>query len=213
MTDNTNNELNPGDPVPRPYPFDKAPKFPPTVGEQSEGAELHACMGLNSCAGQDRFGITGPKGGSPNACAGQGFCSTAVDHTCHVQNNCKSQGGCGLYGTASEMDRPGQNACQSLGSCATPINAERFITNGAYQGTSVWKRARAVFKETQWASLREKNPALSEELPAVGGVFVEKNGDIFSEGPSYLWISDDNEERDNMTACGSSGMSGAGGCG
>ena len=31
-------------------------------------------------------------------------------------------------------------------------------------------------------------------------------------GPTYLWISDDNATRGNMTACGSSGMSGAGGC-
>ena len=31
-------------------------------------------------------------------------------------------------------------------------------------------------------------------------------------GPSYLWISQDNNQRGNMTACGASGLSGAGGC-
>jgi len=36
---------------------------------------------------------------------------------------------------------------------------------------------------------------------------------LFAEtGPTYLWISKDNEKRDNMAACGASGMSGAGGC-
>ncbi|MET4694776.1 hypothetical protein [Endozoicomonas lisbonensis] len=203
----------PGYPVPECYPFNNAPDFPKEIGQQPPGAELHACMGLNQCAGQDRFGIAGPNGDDPNACAGQGFCSTAVDHNCHVQNDCKGQGGCGLYGTAEEMSNPGMNACQSLGSCATPINSQRFITNGEYQGTSVWKRARAVFHEQVWPVLREKNKDLPENLPPVGGEnFVVENGDIFREGPSYLWISDDNRERGNMTACGASGMSGAGGC-
>lgn len=196
-----------------PYPFADAPAFPTSIGRQPPGAELHACMGLNSCKGSDRFGVAGPDGNNPNNCAGQGFCSTAADHTCHTQNNCRHQGGCGLYGTAEEMSNPGQNECSSLGSCATPINAERFITNGEFQGSSVWQRARQVFHEQQWPALRAKNPELPEQLPPVGGAaFVEKNGDIFKDGPSYLWISDDDQKRGNMTACGASGMSGAGGC-
>jgi hypothetical protein len=206
----------PGVPVP-PYPYDGVPQFPTAVGPQPQGMPLHACMGLNACAGADRFGIAGPPSGQgPNACAGQGYCSTGTDHTCHVQNDCKGQGGCGLYGTAEELNNPGANDCRSLGSCATPINGERFSTNGPNQGQSVWLRARAVFEEN-WAASRAalaaqradgaipSNQPLPEKLGAAPAAFA-------ATGPTYLWISDDNQSRGNMTACGSSGMSGAGGC-
>jgi hypothetical protein len=173
-------------------------------------------MGLNSCAGSDRFGMQGAPGLGPNACAGQGYCSTATHHTCHVQNDCAGQGGCGLYGTAEEMNNPGANQCRSLGSCATPINAERFSTNGPNQGLSVWVRARAVFEES-WAARRLALLAAQAAgfVPA-SQPLPDKPGPVPSlfegTGPSYLWISADNQERGNMTACGSSGMSGAGGC-
>ena len=204
----------PGEPVPKPYPFEKAPPFPVKVGPQPDGMPLHACMGLNSCAASDRFGYE--LGGKPNACAGQGYCSTAVDHTCHVQNMCRGQGGCGLYGTGEEMMKPGANECRSLGSCATPINAERFSANGPNQGQSVWIRARQVFQEN-WPKLRAELKAKQAkgEIPAKQPL-PEKLGSppaLFANmGPSYLWISDDNKERGNMTACGASGLSGAGGC-
>jgi hypothetical protein len=173
-------------------------------------------MGLNSCAGSDRFGIVGPPNGKPNACAGQGYCATGTDHTCHVQNDCAGQGGCGLYGTGEEMNNPGANECRSQGSCATPINAERFSTDGPNQGKSVWLRARAVFAE-KWAArrtaLREEQATgaieKSQPLPATLGPPPA----LFAQtGPTYLWISTDNTERGNMTSCGASGLSGAGGC-
>jgi hypothetical protein len=204
----------PGEPVPKPYPFEDVPPFPVKVGPQPDGMPLHACMGLNSCAASDRFGYV--LGGKPNACAGQGYCSTAVDHTCHVQNDCRGQGGCGLYGTGDEMMKPGANECRSLGSCATPINAERFSANGLNQGKSVWLRAREVFKQ-RWPAIREEllakkakgeipaNQPLPKELGSPPAKFA-------TFGPSYLWISYDNKERGNMTACGASGLSGAGGC-
>lgn len=208
----------PGVPVPTPYPYAAEPAFPGpgVIGPQPEGLPLHACMGLNACAGSDRFGVLGAPGRAPNACAGQGYCSTGTDHTCHVQNECKGQGGCGLYGTGEEMNNPGANACRSQGSCATPINAERFSTNGPNQGQSVWLRARAVF-EANWEAARlellaaqaAQKVAPGQPLPAVlGGAPAA----FAATGPTYLWISDDNNERGNMTACGSSGMSGAGGC-
>jgi len=173
-------------------------------------------MGLNACAGADRFGVLGAPGREPNACAGQGYCATGTDHTCHVQNECKGQGGCGLYGTGEEMNNPGANACRSQGSCATPINAERFSTNGPNRGKSVWLRARAVF-ETNWAATRaELLAARQDGKPASGQPLPETLGAppaaFAATGPTYLWISDDNESRGNMTACGSSAMSGAGGC-
>lgn len=208
----------PGVPVPTPYPYAAEPAFPGpgVIGPQPEGLPLHACMGLNACAGSDRFGMFGAPGRAPNACAGQGYCSTGTDHTCHVQNECKGQGGCGLYGTGEEMNNPGANECRSQGSCATPINAERFSTNGPNQGQSVWLRARAVF-EANWEVTRlellaaqalQKVPA-GQPLPAALG---DAPAAFAATGPTYLWISADNNERGNMTACGSSGMSGAGGC-
>ena len=208
----------PGVPVPTPYPYAAEPAFPgpKVIGPQPAGMPLHACMGLNGCAGADRFGTAGPPGGKPNACAGQGYCSTGTDHTCHVQNDCKGQGGCGLYGTGEEMNNPGANACRSQGSCATPINGERFSTNGPNQGQSVWLRARAVF-EANWAA----SQTALKELQAAGNIpstqsLPETPGPapaaFAATGPTYLWISQDNAERGNMTACGSSGMSGAGGC-
>ena len=206
----------PGDPVPASYPY-VVPGFPTSIGDGPAGMPAHACMGLNSCQGADRFGSDGPDPRvGPNACAGQGYCSTAVDHTCHVQNACRGQGGCGLYGTAEEMYYPGANDCKSLGSCATPINAERFSTNGKNQGKSVWLRARDVFQE-RWPKLRaellekQKQGLIPQDQP-----LPEQLGSpprLFREtGPTYLWISDDNADRGNMTACGASGMSGAGGC-
>ena len=213
---------NQGKPVPAPYPYNDAPKFltsdkAATVARPSY-LPLHACMGLNSCAGSDRYGLAGPKDGTPNACAGQGYCSTTADHTCHVTNNCANQGGCGLYGTGEEMNNPGHNDCRSQGSCATPINAERFSTNGPNRGKSVWMRAREVFETEVWPTEREKlqQAVAANELPddtkvprTLGPVPA-----LFADtGPTYLWISDENTDRGAMTSCGASGLSGAGGCG
>lgn len=212
-----------GEPTPFPYPYANAPEFPgyQKVGKQPDGVPLHACMGLNACRGADRFGLDLRKGpdGKPvtNECAGQGYCSTTADHTCHVKNECRNQGGCGLYGTAREQNVPGVNECKYLGSCATPINAERFSTDGPNQGKSVWARAREVFEEN-WPELQRelkekqkqgkisKKSPLPEELGPVPSPFSEA-------GPAYLWISNNNQARGNMTACGASGLSGAGGCG
>ncbi len=209
----------PGYPVPKPYPYADLPPFPKTIGPQPEYLPLHACMGLNSCRASDRYGLAGrptkdnptPTTANPgptNDCAGMGYCSTTADHTCHVKNECRNQGGCGLYGTADELDHPTRNACKGLGSCATPINAERFSTNGTNQGKSVWVRARQVFAE-RYAEELPKLRAHVKDAPDGPGPAPAPFTDT---GPSYLWISHDNTERSNMTACGSSGLSGAGGC-
>lgn len=187
------------------------PKFPASPpGAVGKNEARHACMGLNSCKGQGRT--------RDNNCAGQGYCSTALeynyadpsqpkvsDHTCHVKNDCAGQGGCGLYGTAEEQNHPSGNDCATLGSCATPINAERFSTDGPNRGKSVWKRARKVFEEKTWPSLREQNPSLPKEPPAV------PHAELFSNGPTMEWIETYSGE--GMTACGASGMSGANSCG
>ena len=186
------------------------PKFPQNPPQTlAEGEDRHACMGLNQCRGQGRT--------RDNACAGQGYCSTALeynyadpgqplvsDHTCHVKNACAGQGGCGLYGTGEEQNHPGANDCATLGSCATPINAERFSTDGPNQGKSVWLRAREVFAEKTWPTLRENNPALPKQPPKV------PHDNLFKYGPTIEWIHDYSDQ--GMTACGASGLSGAGSC-
>ncbi|WCM91496.1 ferritin-like protein [Acidovorax sp. NCPPB 2350] len=184
------------------------PANPPGPDALQDGEARHACMGLNQCQGQGRT--------RDNACAGQGYCSTALeydyanpaqpqvsDHTCHVKNACAGQGGCGLYGTGQEQNHPGANDCATLGSCATPINAERFSTAGPNRGKSVWGRARAVFAEKTWPQLREKNPSLPAEPPL-------PHPELFRYGPTIGWIQDYSGQ--GMTACGASGMSGAGSC-
>ena len=187
------------------------PQSPPATLVQP-GEVRHACMGLNHCLNQGRT--------QQNACAGQGYCSTALafnpdehqpgtpsDHQCHVQNDCKNQGGCGLYGTSEEQKRPGVNECRSLGSCATPINAERFSTDGSNRNKSVWVRAREKFTTDVWPSLRANNPELPETPPQVPG--AADNPDLFKYGPTIEWITASGQ---GMTSCGSSGMSGAGSC-
>lgn len=190
------------------------PLNPPTDEQLPEGTVRHACMGLNSCKNQGRT--------VANECAGQGFCSTALrynpsypsspgikDHTCHVLNDCRNQGGCGLYGTEEELKEPGHNDCQSLGSCATPINAERFITDGDLRGQSVWCQARKVFTEKVWPQLVEQDPTLPDEPPMTPGSTSQP--DLFQYGPTIGWIENKNNGQ-GMTACGASGMSGAGSC-
>jgi hypothetical protein len=159
--------------------------------------ELHACLGLNACKGHDRLGT--------NTCAGMGVCATAQAHSCHTLNNCRGQGGCGLYGTGDEQNNPGNNPCAWLGSCAVPINAERISTDGPNQGQSVWLRARQVFEGRMAAAKRTFGPA-----PAQLSTLTLNQVYNTSEGPPAAWL------RATMpggyTACGASGLSGGGSC-
>ena len=137
--------------------------------------ELHACMGLNACKGHDRFGT--------NDCAGMGYCATQK-HVCHTLNNCRGQGGCGLYGDAAEQCKPGENKCAFQGSCATPIQAERISTMGANTGKSVWLLARDLF-ETRMENAK----------PNLGPSPMEN-------GPPEQWLQ---SLKDGYDSCGSSG--------
>jgi len=105
----------------------------------NDDRDLHACMGLNSCKNNDIFG--------DNNCAGQGYCATSAPHVCKTLNECKGQGGCGLFGDESDQCHPGENACKYQGTCGTPIQAERFSTNGPNMNLSVWVLARKRFEE------------------------------------------------------------------
>jgi hypothetical protein len=136
--------------------------------------ELHACMGLNACQGHDRFGT--------NSCAGSGSCAT-TEHICHSLNNCRGQGGCGLYGSAEEQNNPGMNDCAWKGSCATPMQAERFSTQGDNKGKSVWVRARELFEARLTKEQREFMPS------------------PFPKGPPTKWLL----EQGPFDGCGSSG--------
>ena len=99
-------------------------------------------MGLNACENQGYSGA--------NNCAGMGDCST-VSHACHTLNECKGQGGCGLFGTTEEFCFPSQNDCRYQGSCGAPILDSRFITQGPNRGRSVWQLARRRFEEQRKA--------------------------------------------------------------
>ena len=111
--------------------------------------ELHVCMGLNSCQNQGYSG--------QNDCAGMGDCAT-VEHPCHTLNECKGQGGCGLFGTTEEFCFPSQNDCRYQGSCGAPILDSRFITQGPNRGTSVWLLARKRFEDKRVATGQPVGP-------------------------------------------------------
>jgi hypothetical protein len=146
--------------------------------------ELHACMGLNACKGHDRLGT--------NSCAGTGYCATAAEHSCHTLNDCRGQGGCGLYGDDKEQMNPGNNSCSWQGSCAVPINAERFSTQSENRGKSVWKRARKVFEEKMTKAHRQFGDSPMECGPTLDYLQTNYNKDY--------------------NACGASGLSGGGSC-
>ncbi|MEX0727067.1 MAG: hypothetical protein WEB58_20455 [Planctomycetaceae bacterium] len=89
--------------------------------------EPHVCRGLNTCKGKGK--------GGDNACAGQGSCATAVEHTCAGANECKGQGGCGKD--------PGQNSCKGEGGCNVPLME------------SIWDDARTAFEKAMKAKERD----------------------------------------------------------
>ena len=133
--------------------------------------ELHACMGLNACKGNDRFGT--------NECAGSGYCATQT-HSCHTMNNCSGQGGCGLFGSSEEQCRPGANDCKWQGSCGTPIPAERFSTQGPNRGKSVWLLARKLFEQRMEKARRDVNASPFPAGPPVA--WLKENGGGYSCG-------------------------------
>jgi hypothetical protein len=112
---------------------------PTSTTTAPQALEFHICAGLNACRGHDRYGT--------NTCAGTGYCATAQAHTCHTLNNCRGQGGCGLYGDGAEQSKPGANDCCWQGSCAVPVQAERWSTQGENTGKSVWVLARKLFED------------------------------------------------------------------
>ena len=141
--------MNNQDPLNFSHNTSNPPVTPPEPGVKI--LELHACMGLNACKGHDRWGT--------NNCAGTGYCATADAHSCHTLNNCKGQGGCGLYGTAEEQNRPTGNECAWQGSCAVPMEAERFSTLGTNAGKSTWLLARKLFEARMEKAQRTVGPA------------------------------------------------------
>ena len=130
----------------------------PKMSNGSPVLEFHVCLGLNSCAGH---GVNG-SGTQP----GDGSCATSmgqngqVGHGCSGLNACRGQGGCGNGPYETQMD-PGQNACVSLGACASPIGdfngtAKPDFTwtnqDGPNKGNPVWCYARALFEQRMKAA-------------------------------------------------------------
>lgn len=100
--------------------------------------ELHACQGLNACAGHGypSPGTTTGSGTMP----GDGYCATAKVHGCGGENNCRGQGGCGF------KNDPGDNDCATLGGCGTPIPDTQVFQQDSNCGGSVWAIARKIFE-------------------------------------------------------------------
>jgi hypothetical protein len=90
----------------------------------------HVCRGLNTCKTD------------MNECAGTGACATAEKHTCHKDNKCKGEGGCGEF--------PGANQCSGKGECGVPL------------GDGAWKKARANFEKI----MTEKEKKFGDAPPA-----------------------------------------------
>ncbi len=131
--------------------------------------ELHVCMGLNACAAtkdpsnpKDPGTRHDPLGTAPMA--GMGTCATAL-HVCHGDNACRGQGGCGYAGSAYEQTKPGDQACNQNGSCASPINESRVFSAGPYKGKSVWRRARAIFEARMYEAGIQFGPSPGEGYP------------------------------------------------
>ena len=99
-------------------------------------SDTHVCRGLNACMN---------KGAGENDCAGKGACATAKAHSCHEENDCKYQGGCG--------ESVGQNACKGKGECAVPL------------GKGAWKKARDAYE----ATLKGNKKTFGEAPPAKEG--------------------------------------------
>lgn len=176
-------------PVPTPSPSPVNATIPP---------ELHACMGLNACKGHDRFGT--------NNCAGTGYCATAQAHTCHTLNNCRGQGGCGLYGDGDEQSRPGANDCCWQGSCAVPIQAERFSTQGPNTGKSVWVLARKLFEERMKKANRNVGPSPYKCGPPEKWLeqILGQYDSCGNSGDKYCTFGFNNPEKDAKELCAKS---------
>ena len=127
-----------------------SPPTPPNV------KELHVCMGLNACQGH---GVDGS-----GAMAGMGNCATVL-HVCHGWNDCRGQGGCGYAGSDVELGKPGQQACATNGSCASPINASRISSGGANKGKGVWKLARQLFEQRMYDASIPFGPSPGDGFP------------------------------------------------
>ena len=93
--------------------------------------EPHVCRGINMCKGLGA--------GKGNACAGQGTCATSNAHSCHADNECRGQGGCGA--------KPGENNCKGMGECGVPMSEKS------------WKKARARFEELMAKENKKVGPA------------------------------------------------------
>ena len=70
----------------------------------ADGAEKHACAGLNSCKGKGGCKTEKHECKAHNECKGQGGCATAK-HECKGKNDCKQQG------------KGGANECKGKGGC------------------------------------------------------------------------------------------------
>ena len=214
-----NGRSKPGEPVPKPYPYAApAPPFPTDRARSPRECRCTPAWASTAAPASDRFGTVGPPGGEPNACAGQGYCSTAVDHTCHVQNQCRGQGGCGLYGTGEEMNNPGANDCRSLRLLRHADQRRALQHQRPQPGQErLGAGARRCSRRTGPRSARNcSHKQASGRDPARPAAARDARHRRRRRSPTparpTCGSATTTTQRGNMTACGASGLSGAGGC-
>lgn len=117
---------------------------PSAAYDPTHSRDLHACQGLNMCAGKGLNG-TGTK-------AGDGDCATAWFHTCSTTNTCAGQGGCGYPGDPANPQNdwsPNYNSAQGNGGCGAPIPSLQVFSKDApddLKYKDVWAYARQLMR-------------------------------------------------------------------
>ncbi|HEX9940750.1 MAG TPA: ferritin-like domain-containing protein [Thermoanaerobaculia bacterium] len=116
---------------------------PGSAYDPTHARDLHACQGLNMCAGKG----ANDTGTQP----GDGDCATAWFHTCGGTNMCAGQGGCGYAGNDPQGDwQPNFNSALGNGGCGAPIPQAQVFSSSApanLRCQDVWAYARQLMRE------------------------------------------------------------------
>ena len=102
---------HPGVPVPTPYPYADAPAFPTSIGIGRAGdaaACLHGPQQLQGL-GPFRRRRGPPARRRPTHAPARAIARPRPTIPATSRTTCRDQGGCGLYGTGEELNRPGDN--------------------------------------------------------------------------------------------------------
>ena len=184
-----------------------APPFPTKVGPQPDGNAAARLHGPQQLRRRRTGSAPRPPGGKPNACAGQGYCSTAVDHTCHVQNDVPRPGRLRPLRHRRGDEQAGRQRVPIAGLLRDADQRRALQHQRPQPGQErLDAGARRCSRRTGPSSATNCSRKQAEgEIPAnqpLPETLGPPPAAFANTGPTYLWISDDNKERGNMTACG-----------